>query len=99
MRLHPGGTLLHWGENYPTKEAITFGQETKTYRELLDNALLISVFMLDQGIKKGDKVAILLPSSFEYVEILYASFILGAVTVPLNFNLKADAIAEMLNDA
>lgn len=99
MRLHPGGALLHWGENYPTKEAITFGQKTETYGELLNNALSVSAFMLDQSVRKGDKVAILIPSSFEYIEILYASFILGVVAVPLNLDLKAHVIAEMIKDA
>jgi len=44
------------------------------------------------GVKKGDRVAILLANSAEYVEIFYALAKLGAICVPLNWRL---AVAEL----
>ncbi|MBM3554149.1 MAG: long-chain fatty acid--CoA ligase [Alphaproteobacteria bacterium] len=44
------------------------------------------------GIEKGDRVAILMANSAEYMEIFYALAKLGAICVPLNWRL---AVAEL----
>ncbi len=50
------------------------------------------------GVKKGDKVALVVANSLEFVIALLASTKLGAVAVPINTFLKEDEIAYILND-
>lgn len=52
-----------------------------------------------ENLKKGDRVAILLPNSREWVTIDQAVLGLGLVVVPLYFNDRADSIAYILADA
>lgn len=60
-----------------------FGKET-SYRQLMDKINSCMEAMQRLGIKKGDKVALLLPNCPQYVISYYAIMGLGAVVVPVN---------------
>ena len=48
--------------------------------------------LLSRGIKKGDKVAILLMNGLEWLPIYFGILKTGALAVPLNFRYAADEI-------
>ena len=48
--------------------------------------------LLQRGIKKGDKVAILMMNSLEWLPIYFGILKTGALAVPLNFRYSADEI-------
>lgn len=51
------------------------------------------------GVKKGDRVALLLMNSVEFCESFFAIAKLGAVCVPLNWRLVPDELAFILKDS
>ncbi len=51
------------------------------------------------GLKKGDRVAIFLANSTEYLEIIYAVWFLGGVVVPINSKLHIDEALWIINDS
>lgn len=51
------------------------------------------------GVRRGDRVAVLLYNSAEFFETIVAVAKLGAITVPINFRLAAPEIAHILVDA
>ena len=51
------------------------------------------------GVKKGDRVALLLMNSPEFMETFFAIAKLGAVCVPLNWRLVADELQFILKDS
>lgn len=51
------------------------------------------------GVKKGDRVALLLMNSKEFVESFFAIAKIGAIVVPLNWRLVADELAFILKDS
>jgi acyl-CoA synthetase (AMP-forming)/AMP-acid ligase II len=51
------------------------------------------------GVKKGDRVGLLLMNSPEFIESFFAIAKLGAVCVPLNWRLVADELQFMLKDS
>ena len=53
--------------------------------------------LLDRGIKKGDKVAILLMNCLEWLPIYFGILKTGALAVPLNFRYASDEIEYCLN--
>jgi fatty-acyl-CoA synthase len=55
--------------------------------------------LYDAGVRRGDRVAMLLPNSAEYIEAVVGVAKLGAVSVPLNTRLSAREIAHCLRDA
>ena len=53
--------------------------------------------LLERGIKKGDKVAILLMNCLEWLPIYFGILKTGALAVPLNFRYSADEIKYCLD--
>ncbi|MHB8091991.1 MAG: long-chain-fatty-acid--CoA ligase [Syntrophales bacterium] len=84
---------------FPEKKAVICGNNSWTYREFFDRLRSISAFMQAEGIKKGDRVAILHPNCHYYLESYYAIALIGAIAVPLNHRLSAAELAFILNDA
>ena len=53
--------------------------------------------LIARGIKKGDKVAILLMNCIEWLPIYFGILKTGALAVPLNFRYSSDEIEYCLN--
>ena len=53
--------------------------------------------LIERGIKKGDKVAILLMNCIEWLPIYFGILKTGALAVPLNFRYSSDEIEYCLN--
>jgi acyl-CoA synthetase (AMP-forming)/AMP-acid ligase II len=66
---------------------VTFhaGKESvaKTSAEALERALRWAKLLASHGVKKGDRIPILLPSGHTFVEAMLGTMLLGAVPVPL----------------
>jgi acyl-CoA synthetase (AMP-forming)/AMP-acid ligase II len=84
---------------FPQKKAVICGGKSWTYEEFFTRLRRLSVFFKEEGIKKGDRIAILHPNCHYYLESYYAIAIAGAIAVPLNHRLSAAELAFIMNDA
>ncbi len=75
------------------------GNRSYTYRELNERCNGTAGFLHALGVRKGDRVALLLLNSPEYMESFFAVAKIGAVVVPLNWRLVADELEFILSDA
>ena len=66
-------------KKYKDKTAVIFGDDRISFHELYGQTLKLANVLKIHGVKKGDKVAICLPNSPEYVFSYLACFCLGAV--------------------
>jgi long-chain acyl-CoA synthetase len=62
-------------------------------------AVLASALQARLGIGRGDRVAIIMSNSVEYLELLYATWFAGAAVVPINFKLHAKEAAWIIENA
>jgi len=62
-----------------------------------EKANRLANLLLKRGIKKGDKVAILLMNCLEWLPIYFGILKAGAIAVPLNFRYTADEIKYCLD--
>ncbi len=53
----------------------------------------------DLGVRKGDRVALLMMNGVEFMESFFAVAKIGAIAVPLNWRLVPDELAYILKDA
>jgi long-chain acyl-CoA synthetase len=67
-----------------------------TWRQFDDEANRLSNLLLQRGIKKGDKVAILLMNCLEWLPIYFGILKTGALAVPMNYRYTADEIKYCL---
>jgi long-chain acyl-CoA synthetase len=98
-----GQMMLSTVDALPTKAAFRFkaGEEWKsiTYKEWEERSLKVAAWMLDQGIQKGDKIAILCFNRPEWPLIDLAAHMVGAVVVPMYPSLTGPQHNYILHDA
>jgi acetyl-CoA synthetase len=70
-----------------------------TYQQLAEQACQLSHVLVHQGVKRGDKVAIVLPQRFETAVAYMAVLQMGAVAVPLSMLFGPEALAYRLQDS
>ncbi|MBB3399148.1 MULTISPECIES: AMP-binding protein [unclassified Rhizobium] len=70
-----------------------------TYRELADRSSSLANALVSLGLKKGDRVALLLPQSFETVVAHVAIYKMGAIALPLALLFGVEALEYRLRTA
>ncbi|UQD52955.1 long-chain fatty acid--CoA ligase [Bacillus methanolicus] len=76
--------LIKAAEDYPEKCAIHFMGKEVTYKELLKFAVKLAGYLQELGIKKGDRVAIMLPNTIQSVIAYYGILMAGGIVVQTN---------------
>jgi long-chain acyl-CoA synthetase len=91
------GDLLHSRAQERLRVTSLFcGDRKMSYRELDQSTTRLAVWMLEQGLKPGDRVAIHWCNSIEVVQLFFAIFKAGLIAVPINPRLKATEVAWVL---
>src|SRR6185437_24991 len=85
--------------NEPSSHAIRFNGRTITYDELRAETLTMAQVISSLGAARGDRVALLLHDSPEFVEAFIATCALGAIAVPINMALRADELCSILHNS
>jgi long-chain acyl-CoA synthetase len=81
------------------KVALFVDDEKITYGEILEAADKLAAFLADKGVQKGDKIALFLRNSPEFIYTIFAASKLGAIIVPINTFLKEDELSYILEDS
>ncbi len=68
------------------------GRQEITWKEFEKKANRFANLLLSRGVKKGDKVAILLMNCLEWLPIYFGTLKTGALAVPLNYRYASDEI-------
>jgi len=89
--------LKQGSKEYGDRPAIIFGQEQISFEQLKNKVFALAQGLLKLGLKRGDKVAIYLPSWPEYIYSYLAIWSIGACSVPLDFMLTEDEIISCLS--
>lgn len=84
---------------YPDKIAVKFQDRQITFRQLYKRAMAIAAYLTEKGLKKGDRLGILMSNRLECVELDLATAFGGFVKVPLNFKLHPKEHEYMIRDA
>jgi long-chain acyl-CoA synthetase len=80
----------------PEKAAIVLENESISYEQLDRATTSLARWLLQQGLKPGDRVAIHWPNSIETVKLFFASFKVGMIAVPINVRMKTPEVAYIL---
>ena len=85
------------GQN-PKRAAIVEDQTAITYAQLNDRIISLSIRLYELGIRRGDRVAILLPNGSHFVTSYFAVISLGAIVVPLNDQYQQTELLRFLTE-
>ena len=84
---------------FPNKLAIIFGQQKISFKDLDVLSTRIACGLLNLGVKKGDRVALLLANSPHFIISYFAIVKIGAVVVPINNMFKLEEVSYVVSDS
>jgi long-chain acyl-CoA synthetase len=86
-------------EQYSDNTAVTFMEKRYTYSELGKLVKRCARLLADEGIGKGDRVAIMLPNCPQYPIGFFGTLLNGAIVVQINPMYKANELMHVLKDS
>ena len=91
------GELLETAAHfYPDRVAIDFLGATTTYRELLEASERAARLLHDAGVRRGDRVALIMPNCPQHVIAVYGALRLGAIVAEHNPLAPAEELRAQL---
>jgi len=95
--LTPLRFLQRSAEVFRTKPAIIHGDDVLTYPDLRDRSHQLASALTRAGVRRGDRVAFLVPNIPEMLEGHFGVPLAGAILVAINTRLSPPEIAYILN--
>src|SRR5579862_799046 len=94
-----GRTLREAAAAQPGKPAVIWGERVLTYEALATRARAVAANLRASGLGIGDRCAIWLPNTGEFVELYFGVALAGVIAVPVNFRFTAQEARYLLSDS
>lgn len=86
-------------ESTPDRPALLLGRERRTFGTLGERARRLASALAAHGVGEDHPVAAMLPNSFEFFEVGCAAAALRARFLPVNWHLKGEELAHIVEDS
>src|SRR5712691_4610775 len=86
-------------ESYPNSIATIFFNAKRTYKSISDDAWRFANGLRKLGVKKGDRVGVMLPNAPQFVVAFYGVLRAGAIVVPCNPLYTVPELRHQLQDS
>lgn len=99
MNLH--SELAAAAARWPSRIALIDpdGDVRLTYEQLISRVARLAAGLAGLGLKPGERVAMLVANSWEYVTAFFGASAAGVIIVPMNIRLLEDELAHMVRDS
>jgi acyl-CoA synthetase (AMP-forming)/AMP-acid ligase II len=97
--MHIGSLLSQSAERYPEHVALVYKDRRWTYAAWYARVRRFAQALADRGVGCGDRVAFFVGTSEYSATTYFATQLLGAVAVPVNFRLASGELADILRDS
>jgi long-chain acyl-CoA synthetase len=84
--------LAQSADVYPDAPALRCGDETTSYSMLAGDVARFADYLVEGGVRPGDRVGIMLPNGPAFAAVFYGVLHAGAVAVPMNPSQNARAV-------
>ena len=91
-----GEALPRNAQHFPDKPAIVDQNKSISHLDLHLRTNRLGNYLIQQGVRKGDRVAVSCGSRSEHFEMLFALAKIGAIAVPFDYNWSAQECAAMV---
>src|SRR5437879_563379 len=89
----------HHAYHSPAKLAVVAGEERLTWGEFNSAINRVANRLLELGVAKGERVALIMTTSVDYLCLMFGAIRAGASVAPISNLLSPDQIAGLINDA
>ena len=93
-----GEALEFSAQKYPDNIVVIYKGVEYSYQSLYDCAQRFANYLVNEGIKKGDRIAIYLNNSWQSAIAVYGITLAGGVFLVINPGTKAEKLNYILND-
>ena len=94
-----GGVIESAADAWGDKVAIDFGETTYSYSDLWSRARRAAQVFVDQGVKRGDPVLVMLDNTIEFIDAWLGLALMGAVQVPVNTEYLGSILRHQVTDS
>jgi len=94
-----GQELRAGAAEFPGRQAVVAPDRTLSYSELDTAADRVAGALVELGVRRGDRVALVLPNCADMAEAIYGVARAGAAFTPLNPTIKEAKLARVLDHA
>ena len=91
--------ILTAKEKYKEDIFVKSALKNYTYNEIIKDVLKWSGYLIERGIKKGDRIGIITPKSIEQLKSIYAVWMADGIIVPINENSREAELKFILEDS
>ncbi len=97
--MNVGEWPTRWAQRYPEEPCIKYGTLELNKRDFNSRINRAAHALQEAGVRKGDRVAVLMANSHVFIEIFLALSKIGGILVPLNFRLAPPELEFILQDS
>ena len=90
--------LINATERFPQKQAVVYNDECLSYEQLNAHSNQVAQVLIDNGVKRGDRVGIYINKSIPSIVSIYGILKAGAVYVPLDAQAPLSRIAYIIDN-
>lgn len=83
----------------PERVALIAGSQRLTYAQLLDRAQRVGRYLVEQGLRPGEHIAVLSWNRAEWLEAMLGAFMARVVPINVNYRYTADELDHILRDS
>ena len=94
-----GDTVAYWARWQGGSVAVRFGDRDVTWSELDGRAAALAAGLAGLGVRRGDRVGLLMANRPEFLDVVVACARLGAIVAPFNLRFTAPELAYVVGDA
>ncbi|ATB39247.1 peptide synthase [Cystobacter fuscus] len=91
--------LMGAASRFTSRTALVTSGGRLTYGELFDRALRLSAYLVETGLRPGDRVVICLPKGAELSVSIFGALLAGGSYVPIDYTMPAARASLILGDA
>jgi crotonobetaine/carnitine-CoA ligase len=91
--------ILERRDQHPEQVYLRFGDRDVTWAELADSMWRAANRLRAVGVEPGDRVALMLPNSPEFLFAYFGALAAGAATVPVNTAQRGAALEHIIRDS
>jgi acyl-CoA synthetase (AMP-forming)/AMP-acid ligase II len=92
-----GDLLVRNANKFPDKPAVVSEEQTITYRALNERVNRLASALTGAGLKKGDRVGVLVHNSQQFIELYFAAAKTGSIFCPYNNHLRQTELKDVIN--
>lgn len=97
MNIVIGELVARSARKFSNKEAVVFGEHRWNWQQIEEMSNACAHALLDLGMRKGDKISILMRNCDEFIVAYFGIVKMGGVAVPVNYKLAAAEIEYIIN--